>query len=59
MAQAPMKKNSQEILDKWGYPKNRDHDFSNPEGNFATGVALVIAFVFIATVIVFHVGNRI
>lgn len=46
-----------ETTDEWGYPKNRDHDFSNPEGNFATGVALVIAFVFIITVIVFHVRN--
>ena len=48
-----------EQTDKWGYPKNRDHNFSNPEGNFATGVALAMAAIFIITVIVFHVGNRI
>ena len=44
-------------LDEWGYEKNRDHDFSNPDGQFATGVALVIAAVFIITVIIFHVRN--
>ena len=54
-----MRRTPPETTDEWGYPKNRDHDFSNPEGNFATGVALVIAFVFIITVIVFHIGNRI
>ena len=41
-----------EQTDKWGYPKNRDHNFSNPEGNFATGVALVIAFTFIFVVLI-------
>ena len=49
----------QQPTDEWGYPKNREHDFSNPEGNFATGVALAIAAIFIITVIVFHVGSRI
>ena len=44
-------------LDEWGYEKNRDHDFSSPDGQFATGVALVIAAVFIITVIIFHVRN--
>ena len=38
--------------DEWGYPKNREHDFSNPEGNFATGVALVLAFTFIFVVLI-------
>ena len=50
-------KRTERELDEWGYPKNREHDFSNPEGNFATGVALVIAAIFIITVIVFHVRN--
>ena len=44
-----------EEVDKWGYPKNREHDFSNPEGNFATGIALGLAAIFIITVIIFHI----
>ena len=31
-------------LDERGYPINRDHNFERPEGNFETGIALVIAF---------------
>ena len=50
-------KRTERELDEWGYEKNRDHDFSNPEGNFATGVALVIAAIFIITVLVLHVRN--
>ena len=49
-----MLKRTERELDEWGYEKNRDHNFSNPEGNFATGVALVIAFTFIFTVIGIH-----
>ena len=44
-------------LDEWGYEKNRDHNFLKPEGDFATGVALMLAFFFIATVIGFHLGT--
>ena len=50
-------KKTERELDEWGYPKNRDHDFSSPDGQFATGVVRVAAFVFVITVIVFHVGK--
>ena len=42
-----MKKEKNKNLDKWGYPINRDHNFEKPEGNFETGVALVIALILI------------
>ena len=42
-----------EKLDEYGYPINRDHNFEKPEGNFETGVALVIAFALIISGIIY------